>query len=274
MKFKSLFILFNLVILFSFLFVFAVPFFALGSDFAVSFWASNWPLALVLLLILGAIDAFFLANYTLFTLLEREDWPALVQYLEEKVLKKGKYSPRLVKLLANTYLVLSDAASVQILEQKLTYKKPVLLDKNALIFAAGRILSADHKGAYTFLTERAESSKLERPYWVRWYRAFSLLLLHDFVSAEEILLGLCRDADDPLVCGLSAFFLKDAVIKALPEDAENIDAAVDDACKRIKKKFPDRRSWNKYAERERSEIHVVILSKSLDDTAEMLYNRE
>ncbi|MDL2230060.1 hypothetical protein LJC14_07420, partial [Treponema sp. OttesenSCG-928-L16] len=80
-------------------------------------------------------------NRRLFYLLEREDWPALVQYLEGKVMRGGNYSPRLVKLLANTYLVLSDPRSVMALERKLAAAKPALLDRNALVFGAARILS-------------------------------------------------------------------------------------------------------------------------------------
>jgi len=119
LKFKSISILFNAVVGISLLFVFAMPFFALGSQYAAGFWASNWPLALVLFGVLLALDLFFVLNWTLFGLLEREDWPALSVYLEKRVVDNRRWSPRLTRLLANTYLVLADAASVVGLEKKI-----------------------------------------------------------------------------------------------------------------------------------------------------------
>jgi hypothetical protein len=49
----------------------------LGTEFALTFFRTGWPLALVLILILGGLDIFYFTNRRLFFLLEREDWPAL-----------------------------------------------------------------------------------------------------------------------------------------------------------------------------------------------------
>ncbi len=271
MKFKSIFILFNLVIIASFVFVFAMPFFALGAEFARTFWLSNWPLALVLVLILGGIDGFFISNQRLFALLEREDWPALVSYLEDRVVKKGRYSSRLVRLLANTYLVLSDSAAVVALEAKVAAAKPALLDKNALVFAVARILANDPAGAASFLAERRKSGKAEAPEWVQWYHAFSLLLNRDFSGAADVLLPLSSIAKDPLVIGLSAFFMGDSIRRALPERKDALSQASDAAGQRVLKGLPTRAAWDKETERARAEIHVVILSKSLEEAARNIY---
>jgi hypothetical protein len=271
LKFKSIFILFNLVIIASFVFVFAMPFFALGPDFARTFWLSNWPLALVLVLILGGIDGFFISNQRLFSLLEREDWPALVSYLEDRVVKKGRYSSRLVRLLANTYLVLSDSAAVVALEAKVAAAKPALLDKNALVFAVARILANDPPGAASFLAERKKSGKVEAPEWVQWYHAFSLLLNRDFSGAADVLLPLASIAKDPLVIGLSASFMGDSISRALPERKDALAQSADAAKQRVLKGLPTRAAWDKETERARSEIHVVILSKSLEEAAKSIY---
>ena len=274
MKFKSIFLLFNVVILVSFLFVFAMPFFALGGAFALSFWGSNWPLAAVLLLILAGVDGFFFANLRLFSLLEREDWPALVAYLEDRVLKRGRYSSRLVRLLANTYLVLSDSAAVVALESKAAAAKPVLLDRNAMVFGTARVLSGDHAGAAAFFAEREASGKAEAPEWVRWYRAFALLLGRDFSAAADILSVLAAEAKDPLVIGLAAYFLDDAVRKALPDRAEALHSAAEEGKARVLKGLPSHTAWNKETEKSRTEIHVVVLAKSLDDAGRFLYAPE
>ncbi|MDR2028174.1 MAG: hypothetical protein LBP93_01405, partial [Treponema sp.] len=62
--------------------MFVLSFFILGTGFALTFFRTGWPLALVLVLVLAGLDIFYCINRRLFFLLEREDWPALVQYLE------------------------------------------------------------------------------------------------------------------------------------------------------------------------------------------------
>ncbi len=274
MKFKSIFLLFNVVILLSFLFVFAMPFFALGGEFAFSFWASNWPLAAVLLAILAAVDGFFFINLRLFSLLEREDWPALVAYLEERVIGRGRYSSRLVRLLSNTYLVLSDSASVVALEAKVAAAAPALLDKNALVFGTARVLSGDHAGAAAFFADRDGSPKSESPEWVRWYRAFSLLLTRDFSAAAELLVSLVREAKDPLVIGLASYFLEDAVRKALSDREEELRGIAAEGTARVRAGLPSLEKWNRELEKARTEIHVVVLAKSLEDAGRHIYAPE
>ena len=112
MKFKFLVIIFNILIIFFLSAVAVLPLALLGRDFAFTFWRSGWPLAGVLLIALIVLNVFFLSNRRLFRLLEREDWPALVDYLEHVVLGKRQYSSRKVRLLLNSYLVMSDSPAV------------------------------------------------------------------------------------------------------------------------------------------------------------------
>jgi hypothetical protein len=272
LKFKSIFILFNIVILIALLFVCAMPFLVLGADFALPFWRTNWPLALILVLILAGIDGFFIINQRLFTLLEREDWPALATYLENRIIQKKRYSPRLVRLLANTYLVLSDSAAVLALEKKVSQVKPPLLDKNALVFGLARVLSKDHGGAVSFFSDRLKNPKVESPEWVRWYYGFSLLLVRDFPGAANALVPLALTAQDPLVTVLAQDFLAQTVISAIPERSEEIEASVAQARTRILKTLPTKTAWNREIEKSRTEIHVVILSKSLEEAGQRLYS--
>lgn len=274
MKFKSIFALFNAVVGISFLFVFAMPFLALGVEYAGSFWAANWPLALALVVVLSGIDAFFIANWRLFTLLEREDWPALAHHLEERVVKKGRWSARLVRLLANTYLVLSDAAAVSALEAKAAKAKPILVDKNALVFGVARVLANDPASSVSFFAARRKSKKTESPEWVEWYYAFSLLLSRDFASAADVLLPLSSSAKDALVVALAASFLGDSVSRALPSRAAEFGAAADAARARVLKRLPTRAAWDKEVERARADIHAVVLSKSIEEAAKGLYGIE
>ncbi len=78
MKFKAIYILFNVVLVVSFLVIFLMPVFLLGSDYFSLFWTRNWVIAVVFVVTLAALNTYFLLNWGLFTRLEREDWPGLI----------------------------------------------------------------------------------------------------------------------------------------------------------------------------------------------------
>jgi hypothetical protein len=217
------------------------------------------------------IDFFFAFNWKLFTLLEREDWPALAHYLEERVVSRGRWSPRLVRLLANTHLVLSDADAVVALEVAAAKAKPSLLDKNALVFGVARVLKNDPSSAAAFFAARRGSKKTENPDWVEWYYAFCLLLDKKFEDAANVLLPLAASAKDALVIALASSFLRNAVARALPARAAECEEAARSAAARVKSKFATRSAWDKELESSRSDIHVVVLSKSIEEAADQLY---
>lgn len=270
MKFKSILILFNAVILISFCFVFAMPFFALGVDFAINFWKTSWPISVLLLFILAGFDTFFISNIKLFELLEREDWPALVQYLEDRVIRKHHYSQKLVKLLIHSYLVLSDPQSVINLEEKIKKDKVQLLSSNTLLFGMSHILKGDHKGAADLFLEKEKKSGLQNE-WEQWYLCFALLLQQKYADAADRLIALAENSKDSLVCALSAVFLQDTIQKAVPEKTEMAKHAVEMAIHRIRKALPDQKAWNKELEKAQGEIHVIILGKSLEDAGRLIY---
>ncbi len=273
MKFKSIFILFNAVVGISLFFVFAMPFFALGSQYATSFWALNWPLALILIGVLIALDLFFALNWTLFALLEREDWPALSVYLERRVVGKKHWSPRLTRLLANTYLVLADAPAVVGLEKKVADARPALLDRNALVFGVARVLLGDAKASVAFFSDRIGKKNLENNDWVGWYLAFSLLLAKDFSRAADTLIPLAAKSRDALVTALAWHFLGETLIHALPDRSVEIRSATETARARVLSKLPTKETWDKEIIRANADIHVVVLSKSLDEASARLYSQ-
>ena len=98
MKFNLIFVLFNIT--FFFLLTPIILFSLAPYRDAGLFWQQNWPFFLVWLIILPCFNVFYFTNKRLFSLLEREDWPALVTYLEDRIIQKGGYNSRLVRLLA------------------------------------------------------------------------------------------------------------------------------------------------------------------------------
>jgi hypothetical protein len=247
------------------------PFFILGSAFSHSFWLSNWYLLLLFVLILAAVNSYYFVNHRLFLLLEKEDWPALVYYLEEKVIRRGKYSLRLVQLLANTYLVLSDSVAVMSLEKKVAIAKPDLLEANALLFGAARILGRDIPGAVRFFSARLESAKPAAGQWLRWYYGFSLLLNRQFGEAGTEFTRLAGAGSDVVVVGLASFFLADTLAASLPEKAEDFKAAAGNGRSRVFKALPQHKRWIRETGKIRSEVYAAALSKYLDEAGLWLY---
>jgi hypothetical protein len=270
LKFKTICFIFNIIIILFLLTICLLPYFILGTSFALRFWQSLWPLAAVLVMALLGMDIFFLNNHKLFRLLEREDWPALADYLESRVVHKGHYSPRLVRLLANTYLVMSDSPAVTALENKIALVKPRLLDANVLVFGAARILGGDTSGAVNFFSGRIESAKAADRVWVRWYYGFSLLLNRQYDEAAAEFKPLARESPDAMVAGLSAYFLSGTLKKNSSGGADCEDAAR--AGKdRIKATLKNRRLWAKETAKITGEVHAAILQQYIDKAEAWLF---
>ncbi|MDR2404317.1 MAG: hypothetical protein LBD78_09855 [Spirochaetaceae bacterium] len=240
-----------------------------GADFVRTFWYSGWPLVLLLFLLLVGLNVFYFDNRRLFLLLEREDWPALVQYLEHRIMKQGRYSSRLVRLLANTYLVLSDSASVISLENKVSIAKPALVEENALIFGAARILGKNYGGAVDFFAVQSRRRRHPDRDWLRWYHGFALLLDQQFSNAADLFCGLAGDSADGVVTGLSVFFLDDTLRRVVPN--QGIAIAVEEGRKRVLAVLRTPAAWNREVSKIQAEVYVAIVYKYIKEAAAWLY---
>ena len=204
-------------------------------------------------------------------LLEKEDWPALSRYLEGRVIRKGRYSPRLVRLLANTYLVLSDAAAVMSLENKVAISKPWLVDANALIFGTARILGGDISGAVRFFKARKDTVKSGLKEWVCWYHGFTLLLDHQYEEAEKEFSFLARFSKDGIITGLSSFFLSENLSYLLPDIKRELLEIASFGRERTQKILPSQKHWRAEVSRLSSEIHAAAIAKYLQEASLWLY---
>ena len=270
MKFKYLIIFFNLIIIFFLFAIVLMPLILMGAGFAVNFWRTAWPMALILFFVLVGINAFFLSNYRLLVLLEREDWPALAYYLEQKVFGKDQYSSRKVRLLANSYLAMNDFASVSQLETKAASAKPAVIGKNALIFGVARILSGDHKGAAAFFQTCLEKGKVEEEEWVRWFYGFSQMLTGAFRQAEQEFAALAISARDALVTGLSAYFLGTVLAKHSLRSEECCSIS-EKGRDRVRKAFKNEGGWKKEAEKAGTDVHTAIIRKYIDEACPWVF---
>ena len=271
MKFKLLFFLFSIMLLFFLASFILIPIYVFGTSFSLSFWRMNWPLFLVWVLIFATFIVFYFSNRQLFMLLEKEDWPALVGYLEERVIKKGRYSSRLVRLLANSYMVLSDSTSVIILENKLSAAKPALIEANPLVFGTARILGNDISGAIRFFESRKDKVKPILKEWVQWYSGFSLLLGRQFEKAADIFSLLARVSKDGIITALSSYFLSENMAVVLPGNKEEYKKISLEGRKRVLGALPKIESFRKEASRYSTEIHVAAISGYIEESCLWLY---
>ena len=274
MKFKSIFILFNTIIILFLVFVLILPYFLLGEDFFYSFWDNGWPLMALLGVVWVSVDIFYLVNRQLFRLLEREDWPALVQFLERKVLQDGKYTHRYVKLLINSYLVLADPVSVMTLEKKLAFKKPALIHAEALVFGSARILMKDNAGAVEFFSLRLNTPGTKSSEWISWYYGFALLPNSDFEKAADQFALLIKEGRTSIITGLSAYFLGTTLAKNIPSQRESLLLTAENGRKQVKSSFKSMKNWKKDVVKVQSEVYAAILAKYINETTQWVFNGE
>ena len=272
MKFKLIFILFSLTMLLFLAILIFLPSIMLGSALTISYWRTNWPMFIVLFLLFFTFVVYYLTNRRLFLLLEKEDWPALVHYLEERVIQKGKYSPRLVRLLANSYLVLSESDGVINLERKILAVKPALIDDNALIFGTARILGRDIPGALRFFELRKDKVKPMYKEWMRWYYGFALLLDRRFEDASSEFSFLAQMSKDGVISALSCFFLSESLSALLIQKEQELRDISSAGRERVLRILPKIENWRKEVTRLSSEIHAAAISKYLDETGNWLYH--
>ncbi|MCL2411571.1 MAG: hypothetical protein FWC97_08015 [Treponema sp.] len=232
------------------------------------------PLLLIMILLLGFMGIFFFFNYRLLSLLEREDWPALAYYLEQKIYVKGRYNARFVKLLASSYLVTSDYRSVLQLESKTMLARPSLIDKNALIFGAARVLSGNHTEAAAFFNTRLEKNRNKtgsKTTWLNWFYGFSQLLAGNYAMAQPVFTSLANSSHDVVVVGISAYFL-DTFIAKNSDTPEKHKADAKEARLSVVKSIKNPQEWNKEIFEIGGEVHVAIIRKYIDEAGEWLFS--
>jgi hypothetical protein len=229
-----------------------------------------WPLALIMVLSLIAVNTAFILNWKLLTLLEKEDWPALTAYLEQKIYEKGRYTSRYVKLLTQSCLAMEDFDGVVNLKNRLVIAKPALMEDNALIFGAAYLLGGNTAAAVDFFGERLEKGMAEEMDWLRWYYAFSLILTGSYEKAGAVLEELAADmptagAEDILVTGLAAFLLSELTGKNMAVSAEWRIRA-EEGKSRVRKTLKTAEKWVRKVKKLKTEVHGAIIRNYVDRT--------
>lgn len=271
MKFKYLIIAFGALIIIILLVTVFLPWvFSKGIE-AADLKYITIPLFSFIVLLLIGVSIFFFLNYRLLSLLEREDWPALAYYLEQKVFGKRQYKPRYVKLLASSYLIMSDFSSVLKLESKVQSAKPALIKKNVLVFGSTRVLNGNHGDAAAFFRANINKCKGKEKEWVRWFSGFSHLLSGTFALAEPELSSLAVSSNDAIITGLSSYFLFHSIEKYSIKPAE-CRTVSQNGRDRVMRALGDINGWNNEVSKMGTDIHVAIIKKYIDSAGVWLFD--
>jgi hypothetical protein len=272
MKFRTIFILFNVVVIASFLFIFFLPLALLGPEPSLAFWKGNWYLALLFLALIGGLNSFFLLNRKTFLLVEREDWGGLSAHLVGIMFPKGRFRSGRVRLLVNAYLLQSEVGGIERLEAELSAKNPAVLRKNALLFGVTRLLRGRAAEAEAFFEPYLGAKDVESRDWLRFDYGFSLVLQKKLAESLPYLEegSASRDA---VLCLLAAYLLGSVGAASLSDEAARSAASAksEAARTRLLKRYPSVERWNREVDRAKSEVHIVILSKLIDEAGKWLF---
>jgi hypothetical protein len=222
MKWKAMLALFDGVLAACFLAIFLMPLAALGGGFFALFWRRNWPVAVVFLAVLAAVNAWFIANRRMIGLLQAGDWPALAALLEERVFHSRVPRSLHVGLLANAYLATSNTDGLAGLEVFVVKCRPRLAARHTLAFGIPHLVAGDPAAAEAWFAARLDERGLRDRDWVRWNRAFCLVQLRRTAEARAELDALA-DSRDPVLAMLS-LYLGDACAANDPAAAERAAA--------------------------------------------------
>jgi len=272
LKFKYLIIAFSILIVFCLLITVLLPLFVPDTAYAVNLRYVTSPLLILMSVILVCLGIFLLFNYRLFLLLEREDWPALAYYLEQKIFVKNRYNSWFVRLLANSYLVISDYPSVLKLENRAFLAKKSVVEKNVLIFGAARVISGDHKGAAAFFKTYLDNGRLVKKdrEWVRWFYGFSLLLNSAFDKAEDEFLSMAVSSGDVIITGISAYFLANNLARNSLRRQDCL-AAAENGRSRVIDALKSLEGWKKEIVKTENEIHIAVIRKYINQAGIWLF---
>jgi len=271
MKLKVLIIVFNAILLTIFFTVLSFSFFTAGTEFIGSLFKNYWIFVLFFMILFIGMNIFFINNWKLITTLEAEDWPALSLYLETEIFEKHHLTAKKVRLLCEISILLGDFEILKRLERVLEEHKPEYIRAFASRFAAAKLLSNDYQGLAEFMAHLAVRPHETSP-WIPFYDAFSAQMLKHYREAAEKFSRMLETEKEPLVRLLGVYFMACGLY-------HYIDVSKDEADKRIEAEKQELKKhslqyWKKYAQKEKQNIHVLVLTKAIDDALIWLFKED
>ena len=271
MKLKVLMIIFNVVLLTIFFTVLSFSFFTAGTEFIGSFFKNYWIFVLFFMFLFLGMNIFFITNRKLITTLESDDWPALSLYLETEIFEKHHLTAKKVRLLCEISILLGDFEILKRLERVLEEHKPEYIRTFASRFAAAKLLSNDYQGLAEFMARTVVQPHETSP-WIPFYDAFSAQMLRCYREAAEKFSRMLETEQEPLVRLLGVYFMAYGLYHYLGIDKDDADKRIEAEKRKLKKH--SLQYWKKYAQKEKQNIHVLVLTKAIDDALIWLFKED
>ncbi|MCX7787147.1 MAG: hypothetical protein N2442_05580 [Spirochaetes bacterium] len=267
MKFKTIFIFFNSILIFSFFFIFFMPFFIIGQEYALQFWNQNWYIALLFLIVVGGMNGYFLRNWKLFSLMEEENWKGIQKYLEEKINEGKRISEQEARILMNTYMVLGQAEKLLELSKVLQTSSPRLFRNLAVELGVPYLLRSDPEGLANYYKPLYTEKQVKKQNWARFSWALALLFAHRFSEARVELETFQVPSEEPILFLLSAYLL--STLKG--EDAAE-QRVLHEQCDWFRSKYSPKQ-WARYVDGFKENLMVLVLSKFIQDATAWMYSK-
>ncbi len=263
MKFKLIFIIFNAIVLFSFLFIALLPIFMLGWDYAAPFWQRSWYLLLLFLVILGGLDWYFIRNWKFFSLLETQNWDDIRDYLETRVFEEKKVGEQAVQILLTVYVQSNRPDEIQRLGELVREIRPRLHTKQLLNFSLAYLLREDYNGLGEFLAPAVNENRISLGGWIDWYWAFARLRSGFQEEGIAVLRRIAEQSRDDLLLVLSLYMLISVVGDSQSAEKHRGQIAA------VKKKYSPA-LWAKKIDSRKDRLYILTLSAVLQQAGDWL----
>jgi len=264
MRFRVLFVAFNVVLLISFLLIFLMPAFVLGWEYSAVFWRSNWPVGAIFLVVLLSLNLYFVLNWRVFTLLESESWEELTDYLERRMEASGSISRARARILINAYVVSGRIDRITEFEKFLREHRPQLVPRLSMELGVPHLLSRDAESMVDYF-EPLVGQRASEQLWVRWGYGFGLMSQTKLEEARTQFMVVLEESDDLLLQPLTAHMLE-------PFGSRDEETAIKvrETRQRLVAKY-SRDRFAKELERGRQQLHVLVIASRIEDAHSWLF---
>lgn len=261
MKYKFVFIIFNTIIIGSFLVISFLPVVTLGWEYAFSVWQQSWISPVLFTLILIVMDSYFICNWKFFSYLETRDWNGIQRYLDRQFFQKGRLHQSRLMILLNTYLLQGHIDDIVRIGNRVKANQPKLFEKMMVSFGTAFLIKRDNEGLIDFFKDVVKERDLVGDGWADWMLAFAYLRNKDMRLAGRRLVLLSIKCRNEMVRLLSLYVLIDII-------QVDID---DHDCQRFLINFRNKyspASWVKKIDSKKNKLYVMLLCDFIQEAGE------
>ncbi|THB68280.1 MAG: hypothetical protein D6B26_00750 [Spirochaetaceae bacterium] len=268
MKFKAIFLVFNVIIVFSMVLLFVLPTLLLDWDFSLMFWQSNWYLVLVCLMLIVGVNFFFFRYWRVYELLEQEDWDALQSFLKTEIFDKHRFRHLYIRLYIHTAIVRAKPDEISELRELLQSRNLRQYKRFALELGLPEIFRNDAPAMEEFFGQFIELATGARRLWLVLLYAFSLFLQKRLEEARPHIEKVLDVAKDPLLIVMSLY-----IFVAYSSDDSNVKQRIADTKALLKKRY-SRDAMMRILEKGREMVVLLVLEQFVRDAIDWLYGED